>query len=538
MRTLRILYHLARADFLERIRRYSFLLMVALVVWIGYLSASGQFRMRVPPDHIGIINSAWVGGTMTVTVSFLLGWVGFYIVKGSVSRDYTTGVGQIMATTPLSRPLYMLGKWLSNFAVLGITILILLLEGLVMNLVFGTGGINLWALVAPLLVISLPCMGLIAAFAVLFESVSWLRGGLGNIIYFFAFLFALVSSSALATVGTPGFKINPYSDFTGWQIIGDSVSHAAQAVYPDVTGGFAFSITSLAATKYFHWNGIQWNADILLSRLVFMLVAIGIVLLAALLFDRFNSSRLHLIKRPKKASNKLVDSVLDSSSLSAQVENVETHTSVQSEQHLTPLTDAHGRFHFEALLISELKLFLKGQRWWWYTIAIGLIVAQLFNNLEVTRIMLVISWFWPILILSGLGCRESRFDTRQIVFSAPRPLLNQLLAAWLSAFIVTALIGSGALIRFILAGELISVLGWITGALFIPSLALALGTVTGSSKAFEVLFVLWMYLLTQKVPVLDFAGLTPQSPWYIYAPLALLLLALATLARRRQLRSG
>jgi hypothetical protein len=81
-------------------------------------------------------------------------------------------------------------------------------------------------------------------------------------------------------------------------------------------------------------------------------------------------------------------------------------------------------------------------------------------------------------------------------------------------------------------------LGWITGALFIPSLALAFGTLTGSSKAFEVLYVLWMYLLTQNVPMFDFAGLTPQSPLYIYAPLALLLLALAVFARGRQLRSA
>jgi hypothetical protein len=432
----------------------------------------------------------------------------------------------------------MLGKWLSNFAVLGITILILLAEGLVMNLVFGSGGLDLWALVAPLLVISLPCMGLIAAFAVLFESVAWLRGGLGNIIYFFGFLFALIGSSALTKVGAPGFKINPYGDFTGWQIIGDSVSHAAQAVYPDVTGGFAFSITSLPATKYFQWNGIQWNADILLSRLVFLLAAIGIVVLAALLFDRFNSARLQLFKRRRRTASKEASAAPESAQASAEVGKLETQAPVQGYQRLTPLNGEHGRFHFEALFVSELKLFLKGQRWWWYTIAAGLIIAQLFNTLEVTRILLVISWTWPILILGGLGCREARYDTRQMVFSAPRPLMNQLLASWLSALIVTALMGSGALIRFILAGKTTSGLGWITGVVFIPSLALALGSVTGSSKAFEVLFVLWMYLLTQNVPAFDFAGLTPHSPWYLYAALALLLLVLAAWARGRQIRSG
>ena len=110
MNTLRVLYHLARADFLERIRRYGFLLMLGFVVWIGYLSASGQFPMFVSPDYVGITNSAWAGGIMTVTVSVTLSFVGFYLVKGSVNRDYTTGVGQIMATTPLTRTKYMLGR--------------------------------------------------------------------------------------------------------------------------------------------------------------------------------------------------------------------------------------------------------------------------------------------------------------------------------------------------------------------------------------------------------------------------------------------
>ena len=37
MKTLRILFHLVRADFLERIRRYSFLIVLALTIWAGYL---------------------------------------------------------------------------------------------------------------------------------------------------------------------------------------------------------------------------------------------------------------------------------------------------------------------------------------------------------------------------------------------------------------------------------------------------------------------------------------------------------------------
>jgi hypothetical protein len=93
-------------------------------------------------------------------------------------------------------------------------------------------------------------------------------------------------------------------------------------------------------------------------------------------------------------------------------------------------------------------------------------------------------------------------------------------------------------VRFLLAGETVSVLGWITATIFIPSLAFFLGTLTGSSKAFEALYLLWMYLLTQKMSMFDFAGLTPQSPWFLYALLSLVLIALAAFTRQRQLRSG
>jgi hypothetical protein len=261
-----------------------------------------------------------------------------------------------------------------------------------------------------------------------------------------------------------------------------------------------------------------------MPRLLLLLIAFGLALLSAVFFDRFNPARVFQAKakptKPGETVPLITAPVLPAASM-----------------RLTPITARHNRFRFFAIFISEQKLFLKGQRWWWYTVALGLIAAQLSSGLEDTRIMLILSWLWPILILSGLGCREARHNTRQIVFSAPHPVMNQLPAAWLSALVVLALLGSGALLRFILAGETISIIGWITAIVFIPSLALASGVLTSSSKAFEVMYVLWMYLLTQKAPGFDFMGMTPESPWYIYAPLAGVLLLIAAFARSRQLSS-
>jgi hypothetical protein len=94
------LYHIIRADFLERTRRYSFLIMLGLVLYLGYTVNAGQITLRLD-TYRGIFNSAWLGSMMTLVINFFLGWFGFYLIKNSIARDHETGVGQIMATTPL-----------------------------------------------------------------------------------------------------------------------------------------------------------------------------------------------------------------------------------------------------------------------------------------------------------------------------------------------------------------------------------------------------------------------------------------------------
>jgi hypothetical protein len=98
--------------------------------------------------------------------------------------------------------------------------------------------------------------------------------------------------------------------------------------------------------------------------------------------------------------------------------------------------------------------------------------------------------------------------------------------------------GTGALLRYLLAGDSLRLLVWMGGALFIPALALALGVLTSSRKPFEVIYVTWMYLILNAVPPLDFVGITPEGPWQFYGLSAVALLALAVFVRHWQLTSG
>lgn len=145
MNTLNVVYHLALADFYERARRFSILLTLAAVIFMGILVNNGTLFLSLGStdpnlrqlSYRGEFNSAWIG-TMTVLVlNFSLGLFGFYLVSDCIKRDIRTGVGQIIATTPVSRVQYLIGKWISNCLVFNVLVLILAAAATIMVLFQG-----------------------------------------------------------------------------------------------------------------------------------------------------------------------------------------------------------------------------------------------------------------------------------------------------------------------------------------------------------------------------------------------------------------
>jgi hypothetical protein len=527
MNQARVIYHLSRADFLERVRRYSFLIMLGAVVFLGYQTAIGNMTLRLG-QYRGIFNSAWTGSMMALISNFFLGWFGFYLVKGSIARDRETGVGQIMATTPLTRALYMLGKFASNFSILLAMNIVLILAGIFIQLLAGESyQIDLMALLMPFVVITLPIMALVSAVAVLFESIRFLSGGFGNIVYFFAFamFIPLVANT----------NIHPAFEPIGLLILQTDMSKALVAVHPDYNGDFSLGpsqppeslgLDLEAATQTFLWQGMHWTSDILLIRFGFFVLAIGLTLFAALFFDRFDPSR----SKPRRIKN---------TASTPTIEPVSTSQAVSQPIHLTPLSASTNHFAFVRILISELKLLLKGQRLWWYLAMLGFILAGLFNSPEVARqYILPFTWIFPILIWSGLGNREMYNNTQQMVFSSATPLMRQLPAQWVGGFIVTALTGSGVFINLLTAGDTTGLLAWTSAAIFIPSFALALGVWSNSHKLFEVLYmVVWYVGPLNNIPPVDFLGSNSDGNIGFFIPFSIVLIIAAFIGRARQLQS-
>jgi len=288
---LRVLWHLTRADFLERVRRYSFLVTLGMAVFLGYAVSAGHLKLWIG-DVRGIYNSAWVGGLVALVTNFFLSIAGFYVVKNAVERDRLTGVGQILATTPISRPLYALGKTASNLAVLMAMAAVLFAMAPVAQLVAGEEArIEVWKLFSPLVFLCLPAMAFTAAVAVLFEMIPGLRGGLGNVVWFFTWAGLLPAS----------IEISGVPDFLGVGALANNLHRAVALHFGTAERGFTLGALAEDRTRRtFVWQGMDWTPGVLLGQLFCLLVAAGIALLAALLFDRFDPSRGRVRARKEK----------------------------------------------------------------------------------------------------------------------------------------------------------------------------------------------------------------------------------------------
>ncbi|HLY61215.1 MAG TPA: ABC transporter permease [Terriglobia bacterium] len=536
MKLARMLYHLARADFLERVRRYNFLITLGFIIYLGYIfvpPAHSRYATMEIGGHRGVYNSAYVGSAVAMLTAVFLSLIGFYLVKNAIDRDLQTRVGQILATTPLTKREYTMGKALSNFAVLAVMVGVMFVAAGVMQLVRGEDmTIHPFRLLAPFLLIDLPVLAVVAAVAILFETVSWLRRGFGNVSYFFLWTAALsIPMAAHQSLGG-----HPLDDLIGSGILLPDLIAACGATYPGCgnNGNISMGLNFKEAGQYFdlttfRWEGIHWAPEIILGRLMWLLVAVVIAGMAAFFFSRFDPARegLRLTREQKRARGQ---------------ENVETSGGLAAAGtltvSLTPLARNAGGNHFARLVLSELRLMLKGQSRWWYAVAAGLLVASAaIPYSEARQALAGLAWIWPVLIWSQMGAREARHATESLVFSSERALYRQLPAAWVAGVVVAVLTGGGYGLRLLIGGDARGFAAWCLAALFIPSLSLAFGVWSGSSKLFEVIYTLWWYMGPMShAPGINFlsSSLSNQSlAFYLVATTTLLVAAF--LGRRTQL---
>jgi hypothetical protein len=500
------------ADFRERSRRYSFWIFLVVIAYATYLfipGAGAPYTTVRLGAYRGIYNSAWISCQVTLMSMVMVSIVGFYFIKGSLQRETRLKTQELVASSPIKNISYLTGKALSNCLVLFSMIVALAIVSGILQIARGEDrNLHLLALLAPYCLVMAPLMIALSALAVFFDSIKWLRGGIGNVTFFILWVLLVATIGINEGVRSTN-DLGPVFDLFGIRYLWGEVMRGCAAVVSDYRPwegphSIGFHISGDGSSpnlKTFVFNGVQWSTAFLIGRLLLLGAAGAIIALASKSFRRFDEEHTLVKQRlfKKRPSSTASDAPGKSTLISPEASRITA---------LTPIATNALRLGLTKLLIAELRIALYRISRWWYIVAAGIIIAGILTPFGISyKFLLAGAWFWPMLVWSALGCRDQLYDTRQMVQSTPGGVWVQLSMQWLAGFIIAAGIGSFIGARAMISGDIGILTHWLVGAMFIPSLAMTCGIMTSGRKLFEVLYTILFYIgPLNKVPLCDFTG--------------------------------
>ncbi|MFF4812983.1 ABC transporter permease subunit [Kitasatospora sp. NPDC001309] len=516
---------LALADFRERRRRPGYLVVLLGTLALGLLAAPvGDSRWEVfqVTDLHGRYTSGYVGTVTALGGAVWLSLAGFGIARGGIGRDEQSGVGRLLAATPLSRAGYLAGKFVGNLLLFGSMLLALAGTALAVQLVKGDSGrVDAVRLLLPYVLITLPLLAAVAGCAVLFDTVPGLRGGLGAAVWFAVWLVTVLGAQA---GGGP--------DLLGMRRITASIRESLAAGGRPVAG-VEFGVGLTADNRVlgtFDWPGLGPGeaGGPAATGVLLVGAAVGIALVGALWFRRFDGDPARRgtgRARPGRAGGGTI----------GPGPGVAAEPAGFALGPARPAAPRQGRIGFDALL-GELRILARGQRLWWAGAALLAVAAAAVAPDGPSHAVLPFAVLWPMPLWARMGHRAGGGSTEQLLAACPSPLrrgLAGLLAGIVPALAVTAV----PALRLAAAGQSRAALGAVAGALLVPALALLCGSLSRGPRLFQTVYPMLWYGMVNHVSGLDFLGVSgdrapaPAAVAGLAAALAAAALALEAIRR-------
>ena len=479
------------ADLRQRTRSLRFWIVALAVAVAGWWClppiGAGYMIVAVGDHHRGFYSSAWIGMVLAM-MSLLWGLVGFYLLRGTVQRDFETRVWQLLGTTSMRRSAYLVAKWASHVAVMGGLVLATLAVGLVAQQVRAEDRhVDLWELVKPSLFIALPTLAVSAALAIWFDVIPLLRRTAGNIAFFFVWMMLLTTGA----IGIdhdrhahPSGKVQavqPWtSDLPAMKLMQWAIDHQIAREVPDVAAhdGFCIGCGGIPAPAVrFAWTTWEVSAGALWGRVLWFAAAFASVLLAVPLLD-WAAARAAV---PATTSGQRAP---------------------RSLRWLRALLRPLQGTALGVLVAAETFVVLRMRPLWWWAAWLPLWGVQLFGPRHAVALAMLGGWTLLLDVFSRAGLRDHEHRTVDLVATAPGSRRRLLLAraamlvglAWLGA--------APGLLHESFAHPAMGAAAAVLGA-SVALWGLAAGTLTRSSRPFELVFLVVAYATSQGLPWLD-----------------------------------
>jgi hypothetical protein len=474
------------ADFRIRFRRVSTVIVFLLLSAFAYLwipsPSTGRTLIQINGQR-AIYNSGALGmGTASLGMIFV-GLFGYYVISNAIRRDVVTRCGVIAASTPMRTGEYLLGKFLGNLAFLATFVCGFMLSSMVMLTVRGEARLEPLVFIEQYLLLTPAAIVFVSAVAVLFESIPWLAGKFGDVVYFF--LWSTVLGLVVANETTHG-AINwaRCFDFTGF---GFMIDQMQRTLHTESVSIGASSFNPAKPTILF--PGLTMTREWVLPRLISLLTPLALLPVAAFFFHRFDPVRTRGVSGRGRRN------------WIGKIQNL-----------FKPLS----RRAVSLLMIPGRSGSFIGAIWTDAALTFTLfpLVLVAFVGLTIASSIAPLAAIMPFvfaalaLIVSDVATRDARAGTTASVRSISRLRENYVWWKLGSTCLLSLLLCAAPLVRTIAHGpRALAALG--CGILFVACSATALGVTTSNPKTFIVGFLTFWYVVVNDKgsnPLLDFAG--------------------------------
>jgi hypothetical protein len=479
------------ADFRIRFRRVStvivFLLLSAFAyVWIPDPS-TGRTLIQINGQR-AIYNSGAIGlGTASLGMIFV-GLFGFYVISNAIRRDITTRCGVIAASTPMRSGEYLIGKFLGNLTFLATFVVGFMLSSMVMLLVRGEARIEPLVFIGQYLLLTPTAIVFVSAVAVLFESIRWLSGRFGDVVYFFLWMttIGLVAGNEASHGKIPWARC---FDFTSFGFMIDQMQHTLNTHSVSI-GASPFDPDKPTII----FPGLTLTREWIFPRLVSLVSPLLLLPVAALFFHRFDPVRTGAVAG-KGRRNWI-----------GKIQNLFKPLSRRAVAFLE-IPGRGGSFlgamWIDAVLTLTLIPFA-------FVAFVGITITTIFTP---PAAILPAVFAVLAIIVSDVATRDGRAGTLASVRSISRLRENYIWWKFGSTLLLSLLLCVAPLLRTIALGP-VALGAFLCGIVFVASMATALGVMTSNPKTFIVGFLTYWYVVVNDkgiTPVLDFAGFFGHS---------------------------
>ncbi len=470
-----------------RLRRTSTLVLFLVMCGAAFMlmpqAGSGGTMFLIGQRRV-LLNSAATALTSAIMGGMVFSLAGFYLISNSITRDVRTGVGRLVAATPVSSARYLAGKLVGNMLYLAVMATVFMIACMGMHLLRGEMPLEPLVFLNTFGIMFLPMIPSVAAIALMFECVPFLSGRVGDVLYFFFWTASLSLTAALIS-DSQGHTWLLSADVTG---IGFFIKEVTTIVgAKDISLGYSTFNTVLPPVFF---PGLKWIPEAVIARLASALYVLPMFGIAWAAFRRFDPAR----RSSRKKS---------SPGMLARLQETIVYKWLRTPHGGWPV----GSTSLAKAVALDTRMTLALSPILFVVIALSF-VFNLFASIETIRTAyLPIMFFVLVPSLASISTRDRAGNTTRLIFSAPHVRRQFVFLKFFSALLLAMLVGFIPLIRIGL-DNFFWLVALLNGMLFMAATATLLGVLTNTPKSFTAIFLLYMYISvnSKNAAAFDFAG--------------------------------